>query len=115
MEFRENRAIYLQIADLLCSDIIAGRTTPGDRVPSVRELAMELTVNPATVLRGYEYLTSLGVIEVRRGIGYSVCPGARERVIEVRREEFLEQELPLIKAKMEELGIGWDEIMGKKQ
>ncbi|MEG0467033.1 MAG: GntR family transcriptional regulator [Mucinivorans sp.] len=113
MEFRESKAIYLQIADLVCSAILAGQWVVGDRVPSVREQAALLTVNPATVMRGYDYLCTLGVITVQRGVGYEVAEGAREKILAARREEFFTLELPSLKARMDELGIEIDEVIKK--
>lgn len=105
MEFRDTRAIYLQIAERVSSEILAGRFVAGARLPSVRELSAELKVNPATVLRAYERLEGLSVVEVQRGIGYVVADGAQERVRAEMRREFFEEELPALQAKLEALGI----------
>ena len=114
MEFKDTRAIYLQIADRLMTEVLAGRFAPGDRVPSVRELSGELKVNPATVLRAYERLEALGAVEVQRGIGYVVSDGAVEKVREEMRREFFREELPAFRAKMEALGIEWNELIDYK-
>ena len=62
MEFDSNRPIYLQIADVLCDRVLSGEIKSGDRIPSVREYGASIGVNPNTVARSYERLTSLGVI-----------------------------------------------------
>jgi hypothetical protein len=56
MEFRENQAIYLQIAELICERILLKQWASEDKVPSVRELAVQLEVNPNTVMRTYDFL-----------------------------------------------------------
>lgn len=67
MIFKENnKAIYLQIADKICDDILTGHFLAGARIPSVREYAASLEVNANTVMRSYEYLERLGVIFNRR-------------------------------------------------
>lgn len=111
MEFRDTRAIYLQIADLICSSIVGGKWSSGDRISSVRDLAAELTVNPATVMRAYDYLSAIEVLEAQRGVGYTVCHGAREKIVAARREEFFRSDLPYLEAKMLELNIEWNEII----
>lgn len=105
MEFKDTRAIYIQIADRVSSEILLGHFGVGDRLPSVRELSGELKVNPATVLRAYERLETLGAIEVQRGIGYAVCAGAQEIVRGEMRREFFDEELPALQAKLDMLGI----------
>ena len=78
MEFQESQAIYLQIADMLCENVLSGAWKPGDRVPSIRELAESIAVNPNTVVRAYSYLQDHAIIHNQRGIGYFVAENARE-------------------------------------
>src|SRR5271169_1688117 len=66
MEFQESQAIYLQIADMLCENVLRGSWKPGDRVPSIRELAESIAVNPNTVVRAYSYLQDHGIIYNQR-------------------------------------------------
>lgn len=105
MEFKDTRAIYVQIADRVSSEILSGQFVAGARLPSVRELSGELKVNPATVLRAYERLEGLGAVEVQRGIGYVVCAGAQELVRAEMRREFFDEELPVLQAKLKALGV----------
>lgn len=60
MNFNENKAIYLQLSDRIMDSILAGQYTPGGRIPSVREFAASVEVNPNTVVRSYEYLEQKG-------------------------------------------------------
>ena len=70
MEFRETQSIYLQIADYVCEKILLKEWPPGERIPSVRELAIQLEVNPNTVMRTYEFLQNESIIFNQRGIGF---------------------------------------------
>ena len=96
-DFRDDRAIYLQMADRICDDILYGKYTAGERVPSVRELSVMLGVNANTVVRTYDALTSDGIIQTRRGLGYFVTDDARDRILSVRRKRFLEETFQIIR------------------
>ena len=110
MEFNSNKSIYLQICDTICEQILSGVLKPDARIPSVREYGAEIGVNPNTVMRSYEKLTGEGIIYNMRGIGYFISSEAKEKVLETLRKEFLENELPLIKRKIELLGLKAEEI-----
>jgi DNA-binding transcriptional regulator YhcF (GntR family) len=110
MEFREQQAIYLQIADLVCENILLGKWQVNDRLLSVRELAVELEVNPNTVMRTYDFLQSKDIIFNKRGIGYFVSENASEKILSYRREHFLENELPVLLKNMYLLNIDISEI-----
>lgn len=71
MQFNDTQPIWLQIYDYACRAILAGRWTEQARIPSVRELAVTLEVNPNTVMRAYDKLETDGVIITRRGMGFS--------------------------------------------
>jgi len=105
MEFKEKQAIYLQIADYVCDHILSGKWPAGDKIISIRELAIKLEVNPNTVMRTYEYLQQQRVIFNRRGIGYFVDETAPDRIREIRRKKFFEQDLPEFIKKIQLLGI----------
>lgn len=114
MEFNSNKAIFLQIHDLICEKILTGELTPGDRIPSVREYGADIGVNPNTVMRSYERLTAENVIFNKRGIGYFISEGAREIVLGNLRKEFLEEEVPVILHKIELLELTPEEVFTKK-
>lgn len=96
MEFGENSAIYLQIADQLCENILLKKWNPGDRIPSVRELAVSIEVNPNTVMRTFNYLQEKGIIYNKRGIGYFVSDDGYEKTMELRKADFISKELPRV-------------------
>ena len=77
---------------------------------SVREYGAEIGVNPNTVMRSYEKLTSEGIIYNKRGIGYFVSTDARDIVLQAQRKEFIERELPAIRKRMQLLGIDFSEL-----
>ena len=71
MEFNAHKPIYLQICDQLYGQILSGALNADDRLLSVRELGVELGVNPNTIMRSYETMQAAGIIYNKRGIGYS--------------------------------------------
>lgn len=110
MEFSEPRSIYLQIADQLRDRILQGEWQSGERIPSIRELAVELGVNPNTVTRSYQALSDWGIVANQRGRGYFVSDRAAERALTAMKEEFVRDELPKVIRAMQMLGIGIDEL-----
>lgn len=105
MNFQNDKAIYLQIADRLCDEIVAGRYADDDRIPSVREYAALLEVNVNTAVKAYEQLARGNIIYQRRGLGYFVMPGALEKIRNERRNVFLNETLPRIIQQMKLLDI----------
>lgn len=105
MDFSESKAIYQQIADYVCEQVLMGRWKENDRILSVRELGVQLEVNPNTVLRAYDFLQRFGIISNRRGIGYFASEDAIVKIKELRRERFVNRELPRIFQEMELLGM----------
>jgi len=94
MEFRNNEAIYLQIAAFVSEKILRGIWQQDEKIPSVRDLAIELEVNPNTVMRTYEFLQNQEVIFNKRGIGFFVATDGIQKVKAYRKERFLQQDLP---------------------
>lgn len=110
MDFTTNKPIYQHIYDIITERIILGQLREGDRVPSVRELAVELQVNPNTVMRAYDALCTCGIIASSRGIGYFVSEGAAERALAESRREFIEGEMVTLFRRMTTLGISAEEL-----
>ena len=93
-----HRPIYQQIASQITYAIAAGSLPVGQSVPSVRELAGELLVNPNTVARAYRDLQGDGILEPRRGLGLfvseaapAVCRRARSRLVRDRLRDVLRE------------------------
>ena len=110
MNFTTEKAIYVQIADRLCDEILAGKFGDDERIPSVREYAVLLEVNTNTTVKSYDLLATKGIIYNKRGLGYFVTAGAKERILEERRTEFMEQKLPRMFRRMQMLGISMEEV-----
>ena len=110
MNFKDNKAIYLQIADRIGDQIIAGVLTPDGKVPSVRELAAEIEVNANTVARTYDHLQQNGVIYTKRGLGYFVCPDAKEKIVGLRRDQLMQGEMDYFMGQLKAVGITPDEL-----
>lgn len=111
MTFNSDKAIYIQMADRLCDDILAGTYNDDDRVPSVREYAVALEVNTNTAVKAYDQLARDGIIYNRRGLGYFVTPGARDSIMKARRRAFLDSTLPSLFRDMRLLGIGIADVV----
>lgn len=110
MNFTDNKAIYLQIAEWVFEQILNGKWKEGDRILSVRELGTTLEVNPNTVLRSYDYLQNMEVIVNRRGIGYFVASEATDKIISYRRKQFVEEEIPAFFKTMKLVRMSWKEL-----
>jgi GntR family transcriptional regulator len=94
MKFRKQRAIYLQIGDYLCENILTSTYAPGDKILSVREMAVSVEVNPNTVMRTYTDLQQKGILFNQRGIGFFVADDAVEKILEMKKREFVKEDVP---------------------
>jgi GntR family transcriptional regulator len=110
MEFRDNKAIYLQIAEFICERILLKEWVVGDKIPSVRELAVQLEVNPNTVMRTMEFLQQKDIIFTKRGMGYFVAEEAESKVKTFKKEDFLQNDLPPFFKNIQLLGIDFEEL-----
>ena len=115
MNFKDNKAIYLQIADRIGDQILSGTLTPEGKVPSVRELAAEIEVNANTVARTYDYLQQSGVIYTKRGLGYFVCPDAKDKIVTSRRDQLMQGEMDYFLGQLKAVGITPAELQGLYQ
>lgn len=113
MQFEKDKPIYAQIADRIIVNILQNKWSPEERIPSVREMAVELEVNPNTVVRSYNYLQERGVIYNQRGIGYFVTEDGKEQVKLIKRTEFIEKELPYFFKTLHLLGMDIEEVEQK--
>ena len=94
IDFKSTKGIFQQIADNLCRQILEGKLPPGERVPSVRDLASEYEVNRNTLLRTYSILEDAGVIENKRGVGFFVTENAVSIIQQNEKKEFFANDLP---------------------
>lgn len=115
MDFNNTQAIYLQIADYVCDKIQLNVWPEDEKIPSVRELAVMLEVNPNTVMRSYEYLQNQEIIYTKRGMGYFAQANAAKKILKTRQEQFMNEELPLLFKKMQLLNIPVNDLQAKYQ
>lgn len=110
MDFKENPAIYIQIAEYVCEQILLKKWKLGDKIISIRDLAVSMEVNPNTVQRAYDFLQQRDIITNKRGIGYFIEDDAMDRILSFRREQFIENELPVFMRNIFLLKIDFKEI-----
>lgn len=110
MIYYSDKALFVKIAERLCDDILAERYREGDRVPSVRELAAEYEVNTNTALRAFEVLQRDGILLQQRGIGMLVAKGAKRKILNARKKEFLQREMPEFLHRLDLLGLTIDDV-----
>ena len=110
MLFTESQAIYLQIAKIIEEKILRQEWGTGERIPSVRDLAVAMEVNPNTVVRTYEILQQKEMIYNKRGIGYFVSENACSIIQDEWKKSFKEQELPVFFKTISLLDFSMNEI-----
>ena len=110
MEFKNGKSIFLQIADNITDKVVSGEFKAGKKIPSVRELAAEVGVNPNTIMRTYSELQAMRIIENKRGIGYFVNPEAPKIIMESKKQEFFDKLLPDFLRHAEILGITSEDL-----
>lgn len=105
MNFTNDKAIYIQMADRLMDEILADKFKDDDRIPSVREYAVLLEVNTNTAVKAYDELSRANVIYNKRGLGYFVTPGAKNQILKERKKAFMKERLPELFRQMRLLDI----------
>ena len=102
---QQSRPVYLKLRDQIAAAIIEGVYAEGEMLPSVRAFAAEQGANPLTVAKAYQQFQTDGLVEVQRGVGMYVVPGAAEKLRRSEREQFLANEWPELRVRMKRLGI----------
>ncbi|MDR7100897.1 GntR family transcriptional regulator [Croceicoccus sp. BE223] len=105
------RPVYLRLRDQIAAAIIEGRYREGELLPSVRAFAAEQGANPLTVAKAYQQFQDDGLLEVRRGIGIAVMPGARARLMQAERSQFLTEEWPAVAERIALLDLDLADLM----
>jgi DNA-binding transcriptional regulator YhcF (GntR family) len=106
----ENRPIFVQIAERIENDIIAGELDEEAQVPSTNQFASFYQINPATAAKGVNLLVDQGILYKKRGLGMYVASGARARLLEKRREQFYEQYVVTMIREAEKLSITQEQL-----
>ncbi len=109
MEFNSAFPIYMQVMVLIKREIVAGRMKPGEKLPSVRDMAVSYTINPNTVSRVYRELESEGVCFTKRGMGTFVTEDAE--CVKRLRKEMAEELVERFLEGMDQLGISREEAV----
>ena len=110
MEFTDKHAIYLQIADYFCERILQKQWKEGEKIPSIRDTAVQLEVNPNTVFRTYNFLQDKGIIFNKRGIGYFVNDDGYRKTMAFKKESFVHDELPRVFQTMDMLKMDTQDL-----
>jgi len=110
MEFHKKEAIFLQIVEMICEKILTRTWVEGDKVPSIRELAVSIEVNPNTVMRSYAYLQERDIIINKRGVGYFVSEHAYDDTLDLMKSNFIRNDMPIFFKRIRLLDIGFDEL-----
>lgn len=110
MEFNNNRPIYLQIADYICEKIIRREWNKEDRIPSVREFAVSVEVNPNTVMRTFALMQDKGIISTQRGVGYFISENGYKLAKEYMTEQFVKTDLKNVFRTMELLKMEFEDL-----
>jgi GntR family transcriptional regulator len=109
VEFDDNMPIYLQIMDHIKMEIITGKLKANDKLPSVREMAAQLKVNPNTLQRAYQELERLGIVYTQRGMGTFI--GERENMVANLKQEMAKDVIGSFIVRMRRLGFTEQEMM----
>lgn len=108
--FDNSSAIYMQVADMMCEKILTSQWPEGERIPSIREVAALVQVNPNTVMRSYSHLQEQEVIYNKRGVGYFVSEKGLQQVKQIKREHFIDTQLPKVFREADLLGVTPEEL-----
>ncbi len=110
-DFHTSQPIFVQIRQRLIEMILRGQAREGEALPSVRQIAADLSVNPLTVTKAYDALVEIGVVEKRRGLGMFVREGAREELLAHERRQFLKEDWPRIAARIRALELDLRQLL----
>ena len=113
VNWHDQSPIYRQLKEKVQAMILDGVLTPGDALPSVRQIAADYQINPITVSKAYQELVDESLVEKRRGIGMYVTEGASDKLLATERQRFIEEEWPAMLDRIRRLGIGADELLAQ--
>ena len=107
----EAKPVYLKLRDVIAAAILDGDFGEGDMLPSVRAFAADQGANPLTVAKAYQMFQDSGLVDVKRGVGLFVAPGAVAKLRSFERDHFLKNIWPEVKAQMQRAGIDPAELL----
>jgi GntR family transcriptional regulator len=112
---QHEKPVYVRLQEVIAEAILAGRYADGDPLPSVRAFAAEQSANPLTVAKAYQGFQDAGLINVKRGVGMFVAPGARARLRDSERKRFVQEEWPAVRERMKRLGIDPASLLDREE
>ncbi len=107
----DDSPVYLKLRAIIAAAILRGEYRGGDQLPSVRAFAADQGANPLTVAKAYQSFQDDGYVEVRRGVGMFVLPGAVDRLRVAERERFLKGYWPRLREHIALLGLDPAELL----
>ena len=110
--FDGTRPIFLQLAEMLEEGIISGAYPEEGQIPSITEFSAALKINPATALKGINLLVDEGLVYKKRGVGMFVATGARDALLQKRRESFYTERVRPVAREVSSLGLTLPELIG---
>jgi GntR family transcriptional regulator len=111
----EDSPVYIRLRGTIAAGILRGDYRAGDQLPSVRAFAAEHGANPLTVAKAYQSFQDDGYVEVRRGVGMFVLPGAAEKLRIAERESFVNNQWPRIRAHIDLLGLDAGDLLERER
>ena len=109
--WNDDQPIYRQLMAEIVSWILEGRLQDGDPLPSIRAIASEYNINPLTASKAYQELSSIDVLERKRGIGLFIRQGARARLMRAEKQKFLKEDWPQIVRRMRQMGLEPEDLV----
>lgn len=110
-DWTEDQPIYRQLKDKVVAAIVEGTMREGEALPSVRNVAVDLQINPITASKAYQELVMDGLVEKKRGLGMFVVEGARSKLVEAERDRFLNEEWPRVMETIQRLGLNAETLL----
>ncbi|MEP2102924.1 MAG: GntR family transcriptional regulator [Parasphingorhabdus sp.] len=106
-----SKPVYLKLRDIISESILDGEYSEGDMLPSVRAFAVEQGANPLTVAKAYQGFQEDGLVTVKRGVGMFVAAGAKTKLRDAQRADFIKNVWPPVERQMKRLNIKLDELL----
>jgi GntR family transcriptional regulator len=111
----DDSPVYIRLRGTITAGILRGDYAGGDQLPSVRALAAEHGANPLTVAKAYQSFQDDGYVEVRRGVGMFVLPGAAERLRAAERATFVNNQWPRIRDHIDLIGLNVADLLERER
>lgn len=111
LQFEGNKPIFQQIADWLADAIIRGDIPEEGQIPSITEFSVNYKINPATALKGVNLLVEAGLLYKKRGLGMFVASGAREKLLQQRRQSFYQDFILPLFTEAQQVQLTKEELM----